>query len=377
MTTRAFGKPGFNSFRALARESDVVITQPQRVDVARGLHSSRGPVIYDLYVPSFVEYPASLAADDLNERTRAKLVERNHREYATAVACGDGFLVASERQKDFVLGALGKRAGCGTRPTRGLKPFPSGDRSVRAAVAAAPAARRACDQGPTRSGRFDRGPVGRWRVELVRPGHRSARAGRRPPDRTTAAVGVPRRRPPLAGFPGTDGVGSGAGLGRSSAPGRPGAVVFADEWVPLSGAVVLLGGLRPCRVRPLRLTGDPDEFPHPVPRPSVGGAAHVCTAGGVLSDVLSAAGAARTVPAHDEAAWAQALSQLAGDAATRAQMGQAAHELAADYTWERVSRPAVALVADLVAGRVGPRERPGWGDTAAYLAVAVENRLRS
>ena len=378
VTTRAFGKPGFNSFRALARESDVVITQPQRVDVARGLHSGRARVIYDLYVPSFVEYPASLAADDLNERTRAKLVERNHREYATAVACGDGFLVASERQKDFVLGALGQAGRLRHPPDPRSEAFPR----VVTVPFGLPSQQPPPPAEHVIKGRLvpDDSIVALWAggvwnwfdpVTVVRG---LAAARRTEPRLRLVFLGAGHPSPAFQGQ-----TASAQALASAEVQHQvdQGAVVFADEWVPYRERWSYLADsdLAVCA-----------HFDSPETRMSFrtrfldhlwAGLPTVCTAGGVLSDVLSAAGAARTVPAHDEAAWAQALSQLAGDAATRAQMGQAAHELAADYTWERVSRPAVALVADLVAGRVGPRERPGWGDTAAYLAVAVENRLRS
>ncbi len=106
--TIALGKATASSLRSLGDVSDLIITQPTRVDLARGLHDSSAPVIYDLYVPAFVEYPESLALTSFSRRTRTKLVERNRLEYATAVNCGDAFLVASERQKDFIIGALGQ-----------------------------------------------------------------------------------------------------------------------------------------------------------------------------------------------------------------------------------------------------------------------------
>ena len=54
MPTTAFG-PFSPSRFAASRGTDVVVTQPLRVDVARG-YGAGARIVYDLYVPSFVEY---------------------------------------------------------------------------------------------------------------------------------------------------------------------------------------------------------------------------------------------------------------------------------------------------------------------------------
>jgi glycosyltransferase involved in cell wall biosynthesis len=92
----------------LARGKDVVVTQPQRVDVGWGLHRSDARVIYDLYVPTFVETIAQLGAETGDPQVRAQRLEANRLEYSTALQLGDAFICASDRQRDLWLGALGE-----------------------------------------------------------------------------------------------------------------------------------------------------------------------------------------------------------------------------------------------------------------------------
>ena len=94
-------------FRALASGADVVLTQPLRVDVARGLHGSGARIVYDLYVPNR-GVPAAHGGEARRASERDALITRNRLEYATALSCGDAFVCASARQRDHWLGALGQ-----------------------------------------------------------------------------------------------------------------------------------------------------------------------------------------------------------------------------------------------------------------------------
>ena len=44
-----FGKPSSKNFRELSQDADIVVTQPQRLDVARGLHKGGAKIIYDAH----------------------------------------------------------------------------------------------------------------------------------------------------------------------------------------------------------------------------------------------------------------------------------------------------------------------------------------
>ncbi len=356
---------------------DVVLTQPQRVDVAAGLHRGSASVLYDLYVPSYVEYPASVLAPGRADRQARRLIERNQREYAAAIACGDGFLVASQRQKDYLWGALGQ-AGRLQRPTG-----PHGE--ARPEVVVAPfglPAQRPPD--PTRGvikGRLvpDDAFVALWTGGVWNWFD---------PATLIEGVRLARRRDPrvtlvflAAGHP------SGAFVGQDAAAGvldsrevrdlvEEGAVVFADRWVPHDER---WGYLRDADV------GVCGHFDSPETRMSFrtrfldhlwAGLPTLTTEGGVLSEAICAAGAGLCLPAGDPVAWADGLVALANDAQRRAAMSDAALALAADYTWPRVAAPVLGLVQRLAAGDTAPRRHPRATEVAAYLAVALENRLR-
>jgi glycosyltransferase involved in cell wall biosynthesis len=69
----------------------------------------------------------------------------------------------------------------------------------------------------------------------------------------------------------------------------------------------------------------------------------IATAGDVLSNELATAGAGLAVPQADVAAVTDALRQLAGDPARRAAMRERSRALTAEHTWERVAEPLLAF----------------------------------
>ena len=372
-----FGKPSPRSFRRLADGADVVVTQPQRVDVAAGLHRGRARVLYDLYVPSYVEYPASLLARGTSGRREKQLIERNQREYATAIACGDAFLVASERQKDFVWGALGQAgriqdpesAHVEARPEVVVAPFGLPDE-----IPAVPSEH-------TIKGRIvpDDAFVALWAGGIWNwfdPGTviEGVRRARRQDPRITLVFLA-------AGHPSDAFLGQDAAAGALHSPQvrsliDEGVVVFADSWVPHAER---WGYLCDADV------GVCAHFDSPETRLSFrtrfldhlwAGLPTAATSGGVLSDLICSSGAGVCLPADDPEAWADALVAMAADRTARESMSKAAKDLAVDFTWSRVAEPAASLVVRLAGGDVGPRRRPNALDVGSYLLVALENRLR-
>jgi glycosyltransferase involved in cell wall biosynthesis len=114
----------------------------------------------------------------------------------------------------------------------------------------------------------------------------------------------------------------------------------------------------------------------------------VATAGDVLSNELAAGGAGVAVPEADVEAVAGALRRLATDPAARSSMRERARRLAADHTWERVaaplldycrspyaSRPAGALDPDAL--RLSHRLRAAWWRSPLRRAAGkIRRRLR-
>ena len=155
-----------------------------------------------------------------------------------------------------------------------------------------------------------------------------------------------------------------------------GSVVFAADWVPYEqrGGYLADADMAVCA-----------HYDSPETRMSFrtrfldhmwAGLPTITTEGGVLSDRMCADGAALCVPARDAAAWSAALLELGGDVELRHAMGRRSRQLADHYRWSEVVRPLAAVIDDIRRGEVGPRRRPGVATTAAYLAVAIENRLR-
>ncbi|MFN8125119.1 MAG: hypothetical protein U0R64_01215 [Candidatus Nanopelagicales bacterium] len=374
--TRVIGPPDPRTYRRLARGCDVLMIQPQRVDVAAGLHRGTARIVYDLYVPYFVEYPASVLAARGSGRTARKLIERNHREVATAVSCGDGFLVASDRQRDFLWGALGQA---------GRLQYPPAAHAEAARVAVVPFGLPDADPPRQATGRLRgqlvpadavialwAGGVWNWFDPLTVV-------------RAVAAARVSDPRVHLvflgSGHPSADFQGQDAATAALAAPEvgallEDGGLVFVDEWVPYEdrGAYLTEADLGVCAF-----------FDSPETRMSFrtrlldhlwAGLPTLTTQGGVLSDRMVAAGAAVELPPGDVDAWRDMLVALADDRARRGAMAASATALAPDYRWSRVAEPLVGLVADLAAHAEGPGARPAARDVLGYLAVAVENRLR-
>jgi glycosyltransferase involved in cell wall biosynthesis len=114
----------------------------------------------------------------------------------------------------------------------------------------------------------------------------------------------------------------------------------------------------------------------------------IATAGDVLSEQLAAGGAGIAVPQGDVAAVAQALRRLARDPAQRTAMGERSRALAADHTWERVAAPLLAFCrAPYRSAPAGALRRDGglmqqlretwWRSPIRRVAGRVRRRLRA
>jgi glycosyltransferase involved in cell wall biosynthesis len=373
-SVRSFGFANPTNFRALAKEADVVITQPQRVDVAAGLHSTSAKVIYDLYVPAFVEYPQSVAQMPVSEATRAKLITRNQMEYAIAVACADAVLAASTRQRDHWLGALGQAGRLTTEqvPSVAVVPFGVADQPVGVEPT-----------HPIRGSLVPQdsiialwaGGIHEWfDVATVIAAFRHA------------VVDEPRLRLVFlgTGHPGSDSgrfvapTKSRAALDSSTARAliASGHLVFASEWVPydqrwnyLSDADIAVSAHYDTLETEFSFrTRFLDHLWAGLPT--------ITTSGGALVNAMVEAGAAVEVPAEDVQAWTSALLALT-DQTARQGLSDSAVQLADYYRWPIVTEPLAELVAALAAGEGPPRRRPSVSEVAGYLAVATENRIRS
>ena len=380
--TAAYGVISARSIGALAREADVVVCQPLRVDVQWALARSGAKLIVDLYVPSFLERIAQLGVEPGDERLKRRLLERDRREYAAAIRLGDSFICASERQRDLWLGALGQ---AGRLDLHLLERDPRGEQLVAVVpfgVSEVPQAQLPVGTGPIRGALVPQDAVvclwtgGLWNwfdpvlvVEaLATARERDARLhlvvlGMRHPDQAWQEQDAARRMRERA---------SELGLVES------GAVVFVEGWVPyaergawLADADIAVSAHHDTlETRYSFRTRFLDHLWAGLPT--------ITTSGGELADAMAASGAAVTVADGDAEGWHAALVALAHDGDRRAQLALAARELGESYRWSRVTRPLARMVGELARSRgVSRRGQLRRRDVAAYLALLVRIRLQA
>jgi glycosyltransferase involved in cell wall biosynthesis len=382
----AFGVPSTKSFRTLAQGHDVVVTQPQRLDIAHALHRSRARVIYDLYVPSFVERVAQLATEPLPDDVRAGLLERDRLEYAAAVRLGAGFICASEQQKDHWLGALGQAGrldlGILERDARGdllcgVVPFGVSD--------AAPALR--AGDGALRGALVEADAIpllwtgGLWNwfdpVTLVEG---LARARAREPRLQLVFMGVHH---PEAAWEEQEASRAmrarAAELGLLEG-GRAAGVVLCDAWVPyderhrylLDAAAGVSAHHDSLETRLSFRTRLLDHMWAGLPT--------VTTRGGELADELIRQGAAIGVADASVGDWQRALLEIAAGAERddNAAMRAAARRVGERYRWSS-NVSALASIVSHVAGGGGsaPARALSAGERVTYMRLLVQMRLRT
>ncbi|MCZ4495504.1 MAG: glycosyltransferase family 1 protein, partial [Thermoleophilia bacterium] len=366
---------------------DVVVTQPQRVDVAWALHRSGTPVVYDMYVPSFVERIAQLDAEPMAASLKARLLERDRLEYATALRLGNGFICATERQRDHWLGALGALGrldlGLLARDSAGRSPIgivPFGLPNEPATPLSEPGSEGA---GAIRGELVPEDSIvllwtgGIWNwfdpVTLVE-GFAEARKVE------------PRLRLVVLGLQHPEGAwdeqAAGAALRRRADELDlldDGSLVLVEGWVPygerhrylLDADIAVSAHHDSLETRFSFRTRFLDHLWTGLPTLS--------TEGGDLTDTLAAAGAARTVPDGDAGAWREALVELAADADARAALAAGALELASQYRWGRVVDGLVQQL-QLVLAPGAATEFPAVGsqlDRLRALQLLVQVRIQS
>jgi glycosyltransferase involved in cell wall biosynthesis len=390
ITAVAYGTISARAIRPLARASDVVLSQPLRVDVEWALARSGARVVHDLYVPSFVERIAQLGVEPGDERLKRRLLDRDRREYGSAIALGDAFICASERQRDLWLGALGQ---AGRLDLELLARDPRADRLM----GVVPFGVDDADPAPIDSGDGSgRGPIrerglvpddaivalwtgGLWNwfdpvcvVEAIAAARRrDSRVhlvvmGMHHPDSAWQEQDASRRMRERA-----------EELGLLA----DGGVVLLEEWVPyaersawLQDADIAVSAHHDTlETRYSFRTRFLDHLWCGLPT--------ITTAGGDLADAMVDAGAAIAVADGDADAWTAALLALAADPDRRAQMSVAARDLRDAHRWSRTTKPLARIVEGqaLAAGAGVPtrRSRRRVRDLVSYMWLLVRVRVQA
>jgi len=379
-----FGVPNARRLAELARACDIVVTQPQRADIAWGLRHMGRPVIYDLYVPSFVERIAQLATEPGDDAFKARLLERDRREYATALELGNAFLCATERQKDHWLGALGQAGRLDlnllTRDARadaliGVVPF---------GLDPEPMPKLAAGEGAIRGTLVPENAIvllwtgGIWNwFDPVTIVEALARARAREPRLHLVVMGMHH---PEAAWQEQDAARLLHERAEELGLLADGGVVLTDAWVPFAERHRWLGDadIAVCAHRDsleTRLSFRTRFLDH-----LWAGLPTISTSGGDLTDRMAEAGAALVVPAADIAAWEATLLELAADTPQLERMSVAARELADDYHWAAVCEPLERIAAELAAGRGSaqlPKPRGRIFDLVRYMLLLVRVRIQA
>ena len=370
-----FGKPSSKNFRELSQDADIVVTQPQRLDVARGLHKGGAKIIYDLYVPSYVEYPASIGLQESDLRANRLRVQRNWMEYAAAIASGDAFMVATPSQGDYLLGALGQTGRLqdlqrpGGSPPTVVVPFGLPDEQP-----------GRVNPGPLRGQLVPKDSIiavwtgGLWNwfdpVTVIRG---LSQARRSDPRLHLVFLGS---RNPTSSFLGQGEAEAALKDPEIEAVFTSGGASFASDWVPYNERWNYLSDADFAVSAHLDTLETRMSFRTRLLDPLWAALPTLTTEGGELSKRMCQADAARCLPAQDSGAWSEAMLELAANPSRRSEMSAAARDLAADYRWSVATQPLIELIANLVVRQSPAHSGPGAVETMRYLSTVAELRLR-
>jgi glycosyltransferase involved in cell wall biosynthesis len=347
----------------LVRSFDVVVAQRLPLATMRRLARSNARVVYDLYVPFAIEH-ASMFATEPGTRSDRLFSEWAAAEQGYALASGDAFVCATERQRDFWLGVLGRKGRVDARAF-------ADDPTLRDLIDVVPIGLPE-EPPPPRTAPADErvllwaGGIWNW-LDPLTPIRAVARLAR--PDVKLVFLGVdhPRvERPAMV-----ERAMALASELRARVEFRPGWVRYGDRAEHLAAATVGVSAhFDSLETRYALRTRLLDHLWAALPT--------VTTRGDELSDLIHARRLGRAVPAEDVGAYAEAVEQVLDDPPLPASFEPVREELA----WPRVVEPLRRLVAR--PGRVtrpplGVEERMLRARTSLALggpAAAVRRQLR-
>jgi glycosyltransferase involved in cell wall biosynthesis len=336
---------------------DVVVAQKLPVMTMTRLARSRTVAIYDLYAPLSVEELASHSREPRTRRADAAL-RLTALTQEVSLRCGDAFVCASERQRDFWLGCL-------LSVGRVDQVVYDANRSLRHLLDVVPFGLEATP--PVPSSPVLKGVVpgispddqvllwggGIWnwfdpltvisavaRVERVRPGVRLFFLGLRHPNPAVVEMEMERRALALAEELGV----------------RDRTVFFNEDWVPyesrgqyyLEADLGVSAHFDELEARLSYRTRLLDCFWAGVPV--------VTTRGDALGELIEMRRLGRAVPPCDVDAWVSALTELLGDDDERRHIQERIASVRSELVWEQAIVPLGRLVDSArKAGRPVPR----------------------
>lgn len=353
------------------RGYDLVVAQRLPVPTMRALARSSTRAIYDLYAPLTLEQLALDARED-STPYRGTMARLNNLTQDVALATGDAFVCASEKQRDFWLGALT----AGGRVDHALY---ERDPSLRNLIAVVPfgvdrepptpgPALRGVVPGIAESDRIIVWPGGIWNwfdpLTVIRAVHEISK---RRSDVRLYFLGVKHPNPEVPDMSmAADAVALADELGL-----RDRVIFFNFGWVPyaergrylLDADIAVSAHFDDVETRFAFRTRLLDCIWAELPI--------VTTRGDTLGDLLAAAGGGESVPFEDVDAWVQALELLLDDAARRKAAGAALADLREQFEWPRVLEPLRRLAAPETQLTPPPRQRSSAGIDYVRLRLRV------
>jgi glycosyltransferase involved in cell wall biosynthesis len=362
-------------FRALARRYDVVVAQTLRAWTMRELARADVRVIFDLYDPLLIGNLDFTTGEDVSARYRRVAFRAPTLLQEIALVCGNAFVCASERQRDFWLGMLGAVGRIDPESA-------ADDPSFRDLIDVVPFGVEST--APTPTTRVLKGVVpgiedgdkvvlwggGIWNwLDPITPIRAIHALARKREDVKLFFLGVRHPNPGVQQLAMTTrAVALAEELGL-----RDRFVFFNFGWVPyaeranylLEADVGISSHLETLETRFSFRTRVLDYFWAGLPT--------VATEGDVLSDLVAEQDLGRTVAVGDVEGWTLALEELLDDRAAYARVRANVEQARETFAWPRVVEPLLRLVA-LPGAVIDPPRRAG-AMTLHYNTLALGSIL--
>ena len=371
-------EPRYRWFQKFLRDFDAVLTQPLRMHVQHALVRSGVTVVYDMYVPGMLEMVSSQASEHEEDNpVGQRHTRRVHLDMQSALRSGNAFVCASERQRDYWLGAL---TALGRVDVAGHRSDPSGDALIGVIPFGIP------DEPPVHDTPVMRGVIdgigeddtvllwagGIWNwLDPLTPIKAAARTREELPNLRLCFMASVHPNPELRMQMMSRALELATELGVLGER-----VFFLDKWVPyeqrhnflLEADAGISGHFDSLETRFAFRTRFLDHI--------WGGLPTLTTQGSSLSDMLIEADAALGVPERDVDGWIDAMRMITTDTQRRAVMAHNTALLREQFTWRAIGADLTDfLERAMAAGQGSARTARRWMPEYLWVQTRLQGPL--